>query len=159
MQNLKLIAVLSSLSSILLLSCNVKRTREEPPYPTGITGWEGKKNNSGEVNRYFVLKSGEATDNGQIQVRVIEIYPTEIWSESGSVRRMARARILVVRLSDNKVLCDDVYPEKGGAILSPQSCHCKSSDFELLRMNNIETFSNISINVKEGWVSFSMNGS
>jgi hypothetical protein len=146
--------------SVLYANCFIRHQRVEPlyPKPEDLSGWEGRKENGGGISRSFVLKKGEAIDNSKLQIKMIDIIPGDPFSEDGSFQHQARAKIQFIRLSDNKVLCEDTYAEQGGSLITPEGCGSTTSAISILESFKISAIVIIAINLKEGWVYFQING-
>jgi len=142
---------------MLFGSC-LRQQRVEPTYPKDVSRWEGRKGENGIISRTFVLRKNEASDNGQVQIKVIEIIPGDPLVEAGSFNGQARARIQFSRMSDGKKLCEETYPEHGGSVLASQGCGSTSSDISYLKSFGISAIVTLGINLKDEWVYFSING-
>jgi len=145
------------LGNILYVAC-LNQHRVEPAYPQNVSGWKGVKDKNGSLSRSFVLEEGKTTDNGKIQIKVVSIKDEDLQSETGSFERQARATIKITRLSDDHLLCEDIYPERGGGILTPKSCGSSTSDIFELENHGISGISVPNINVRNKWVFFYING-
>ena len=93
----------------------------EPAYPNDGLGWKDFGSNSGGavIRGRFVVRKGETTDNGKIQIKVLELIPPDRCAEAGAFNAQARVRFQFVRLSDHRVLCADIFPEQGGVNITP----------------------------------------
>src|SRR5215475_7108340 len=113
---LKSIAVVA----LVLVShgCCIRRHRDEPLYPTNVSGW--KVRNDGGVTTLgdFVLKKNETIDNGKVQVKILDLVAPDACAEAGAFQRQARARIQFISLTNQKVMCDDFFAERGSMTLS-----------------------------------------
>ena len=103
-----------------------------------------------------MLRKGETIDKGNIQIKVVEIIPGNLCDDAGSVQYQTRVRIQFIRLSDEKVMCEEVFPETGSALLSAQACG--SSDISALSDAGIEAIYVRAVNVKDGWAFFELRG-
>src|SRR5215211_5742980 len=104
---MKTLVITLALICTFINGCCPKQNRLEPSYPKDVSGWEGSKDKDGKVSRKFVLKKGETTDNGEIQIKLSEIIEPNPCAEGGTFQRQARARIQFIRLSDQKIICND----------------------------------------------------
>lgn len=143
---------------LMIQSCCPKESHADPPYPAEVSGWRERAGNGFTILGDFVLKKGEATDNGQFQVRVEEIIPPDPCAEVGTFQRQARARIQFVRLADDRVLCEDIYPERGGSSFSPQDCGSEPSDVSALSNAGLLSLYVTAINLEQQWVFFELRG-
>jgi hypothetical protein len=67
----------------------------------------------------FVLRNGETTDNGNIQIKILQLIAPNRCAEEGAFNAQARVRFQFVRLSDHQVLCEDIFAEHGGGSITP----------------------------------------
>ena len=133
---------------VLAGCCRNGASHVEPSYPTEELGW---KNFDSEIDGVllqgrFVLHKGEAADNGKLRIKVLELIPPNRCAEGGAFDAQARVRFQFIRLSDQQVLCEDVFPEHGGGFITP----CRDRVAEL----GVSSIGIRSINLKEGWVFF-----
>ncbi len=142
--------LVSVMLSLLTSSCCSNDPRSEPAYPQSVSGWKERDERGLRILGDFVLKKGETTDNGKIQVKVISLILPDSCAETGSFQRQARARIQFVRLSDNKVLYDDIFVERGTRALSTVKDNVNLDEF------GISVIYIYDINFKEGWVYFEL---
>ncbi|HXI91856.1 MAG TPA: hypothetical protein VNO24_17720 [Blastocatellia bacterium] len=93
----------------------------EAAYPNVELGWKDFGSNSGGavIRGRFVVRKGETTDNGKIQIKVLELISPDRCAEAGAINAQARVRFQFVRSSDHKVLCEDIFPEHGGVNIEP----------------------------------------
>lgn len=152
MKQLEVIMLSLLLLSGLFAGCRQQPPRSEPPYPNKIWGWEYHKEQSLNIVGDFVLKAGNSTDNGEIQVKVIELTPGDETADAGVLSHQTRAKLQFIRLSDNNILCENIFPEKGSLSLSPP--HCKHN----LSGYGIASIYVSAINLKDGWVHFQLLG-
>jgi hypothetical protein len=131
-------------------SCCFNEHRVEPVYPQSVSGWKEREEQGVRIRGDFVLKKGISTDNGKIQVKIIDIIPPDPCAEAGAFQRQARARIQFVRLSDSKVLLDDLFAEKGSMTLTT------AGGADLYEEFGIYVIYIYDINLKEGWVHFEL---
>lgn len=128
-------------------SCNVKND-SEPPYPQNITGWKYREEDGVGVVGNFVLKKGESTNNGEVEIKVVNLIPAECFVDQGTMQAQKRAKLQFIRMSDRKVVCEDITPEHGGGNL----CGDKLDEFRIsgIGIRNI--------NLKDQWVHFILTG-
>jgi hypothetical protein len=133
----------------LMTGCCVGH-HNEPSYPSkAVLGWkEFAQTGSVQTHGVFVLKKGESTDNGKIQVKVIDIIPNDSCDSNGR-NNFAKVELQLFRLSDQKILCSDSYAESSTGIFN---CGNQIVEFGIsgYRMNTI--------NLTEGWVFFELWG-
>lgn len=130
--------------------CNFE-SREEPPYPTGVTGWSRSRERGVLWLGKFVLREGEATDNGVVQVKVIRLYGGDMCREAGTLGRLPKVTFQFTSLPDHKVLCQGTF-NAGGSSLISEGCGTMLDRFGL------DSIVVGDVNMKEGWVSFGLLG-
>lgn len=139
---------------IILMSdcCPKQRQREEPPYPNQVTGWVYREERGLKILGEFVLQKNESTDNGKVQVKLLEVIPGNPCAEPNTFGYLAKAKLQFIRMSDSKVLCEEIFGEKGSETLSATNCNNSLNEFGLL---GIYIFA---INLNDGWVHFELLG-
>lgn len=75
---LRLIALI--VLSMWVQGCCIKKAHDEPAYPGKVRGWITGSNEEG-LRGEFVLREGETTNNGKVQVKVVEIKPGDECAE------------------------------------------------------------------------------
>jgi len=137
--------------------CCPKSERIEPPYPSEVTGWLGRTDKGGFIVRDVLLRKGESTGNGKVEVRLLELLPGDPCTESGDFRHLARARIQFVNASDDGVLCEDIFGDSGTSTLSGTSCQSDPQALAILFNSGVQSvYANI--NLREGWVYLQLRG-
>ena len=114
--------------------------RKEPPLPTDAIGWKDFQEGTTRFRGRFLLKKGESTDDGKVEIKVLELMPPDCPSEVASFEHLTRVRFQFRNLSNQRI-CSDVVSEYGGG----GYCDHIADGFQV-RVR--------SINVKEGWVYF-----
>ena len=142
-------SILTIFLGILLVGCCTAQRRTDPPHPGSVVGWSAPVDKEGRKDPSFVLKKDESTDNGKILIKLIEIIKPGFCAEVSSFQSLARAKFQFVRMSDNKVLCEDILPENGAGFLS-------NCDPSLASEFGITSMGVMGINLKQGWVHFSV---
>ncbi|GEM_PF-2302689 len=133
--------------------CCMNNLHKEPSFPGDVQqGWREKdaKQKGLQVRGVFVLKKGEATDNGEIQLKVVNIIAHDPCDAQG-VNSLPKATIQLVRMSDQLLLCSGTYTEKAYGILSAE---CGSEAAAL----GITGYRINAINLSKGWVFFELHG-
>jgi len=135
----------------LLGGCCFPISRAEPPYPTKVSGWltDAERLKFHEEHKFwargdFVLRKNEATDDGKIRVKVIDLIPPDPCAEGGSFQRQARVTLQFIRMADQRVLCEETFPENGYLSVSSK-CGDSLSGYEIPGVGVSD------INLKEGW--------
>jgi hypothetical protein len=149
--DMKYLFVVFALITSLLGGCCYHISRVEPSYPSQVSGWLTDK---GRLKFYeehkfwargdFVLRKNEASDDGKIRIKVIDLIPPDPCAESGSFQRQARVTIQFIRVADQSVLCEEAFPEHGYLTVYSR---CGDS----LNKYNISGVGVSDINLKEGW--------
>ena len=125
--------------------------RQEPSPPEDAIGWKDFQEGTTMYRGRFLLKKGQSTDNGKVEVKVLELIPPGCASEAASFERLARVRLQFTSVSDHKVLCSEVYGENSGGYLT-LDCPAMPQDF------GISGIKVSAINLKDRWVFFSLDG-
>ena|SRR5215469_7133393 len=124
--------------------------RKEPPPPKDAIGWKDFQEGTTKLPGRFLLKKGESTDNGKVEITVLELMPPDCPSEVAAFEHQARVRLQFRRLSDQRILCSDVFPDSGGGSLS--RCDSIAGEFGIFDVGVR------AINLKEEWVYFILTG-
>src|SRR5215472_1894207 len=125
--------------------------RKEPPPPTDAIGWKDYKEGTTKLRGRFLLKKGESTDNGKVEIKVLELIPPNCAADVGSFERQARVKLQFRSLSNPQNLCSEVFPEHGGGLLIPP-CNSIAEEYDISGVGVG------AINLKEGWVYFRLDG-
>jgi len=136
----------------LLRGCCSQTPRVEPPYPTQVSGWNERHENGVRSLGTFVLKKGQTTDNGKLQVKLLVVIPGDSCAEAGTTISRARATLQFVRLPGQKVLCEDSFVETSSLTISGSACGKNLGEFGVAGIVIGD------INLKEGWVFFELRG-
>jgi hypothetical protein len=147
---MQIVRVALLVTSIILSGCCPPSRHVEPSYPTNIVGWKGYQENGVQQQGNFVLKKGEITDNGKIQIKVLDIIPPDSCAESGTWSSLPKVQLEFVRVSDQKVLCTHTYAEREGRNFSAD-CGKNLVEYGLLGI------SVRAINLKEQWFFFALD--
>jgi hypothetical protein len=148
---MKCLFVVIALGASLLGGCCSSINRTEPAYPGKVSGWLTDKQRLMfyEEHNYwsrgnFVLRKNEATDDGKIRIKVLDLIPPDPCAEVMSFQRTARVTLQFIRMSDQRPLCEDTFPEHGaGRVYS--TCGDSLDEF------GIDAVVISDINLKEGW--------
>lgn len=135
----------------LLGGCCYPIRRVEPPSSPQVSGWLTDKERLKfyEEHKFwargdFVLRKNEATDDGKIRIKVIDLIPPDPCAEGGGFQRQARVTIQFVRMADQRVLCEETFPAHGYLSVSSK-CGDSLSEYGIPRVGVSD------INLKEGW--------
>ena len=142
--------LLALVIALWLQSCCPAR-RTEPPYPIDVSGWRDYKEGTTKIRGSFVLRKGERTDNGKLEIKVLDLMPPECTGDAGNFKERARVKLEFVRLSDQQALCSEIFPENGGGSLSG-ACGGIPDEFAIFGVGVR------GINLKDGWVFFVLDG-
>jgi hypothetical protein len=143
--------------AVILLACFMRdccseSTRIEPSYPTEIPGWQQSHERGLTIRGTFLLRKNQSTDNGELQIKLIEVIPGNQCVEAGDERYQPRVTLEFVRLPAGKVLCEETFSEKGSRVFSGSRCGSNLSEFGILGIYVI------GVNVKDEWVLFELRG-
>jgi hypothetical protein len=135
----------------LLGACCFPEKRIEPSHPGKVSGWLTDKQRLKfyEEQKFwsrgnFVLRKNEATDDGKIRIKLIDLIPPDPCAEGGSFQRQARVTLQFIRMSDQRSLCEETFPEDGASTVYSK---CGNSLDEF----GIDVVGVYDINLKEGW--------
>src|SRR5262245_199898 len=148
---MRYLSIVLALATSMLGGCCLAIRRVEPSYPTKVSGWltDKERLKLHEEHKYwargdFVLRKNEATDDGKIRIKVINLIPPDPCAEGGSFQRQARVTLQFIRMADQRVLCEGTFPGPGSSTTSSE-CGDSLNDYE------IPTVVVSDINLKEGW--------
>jgi hypothetical protein len=141
----------------LIGGCCQEDPRVEPPLPTPnrITGWRYTEDEGVRSLGHFLLRKNEATDNGKVRVKVLDVVPGDPCVDPQEYQRLPSAKFQFVRVFDGEVLCEVSEAEKSSSTLgagSSSSCGNKLAESGILGLYIS------AINLKEGWVFFELRG-
>ncbi len=143
--------VVLALVTCLVGGCCFPIRRVEPSYPIKVSGWltDKERLKFHEENKYwargdFVLRKNEATDDGKIRIKVIDLIPPDPCAEGGSFQRQARVTLQFIRVSDQRVLCEETFPENGYLTVYTK-CGDRLNEYDISGVGVTD------INLKEGW--------
>ena len=137
----------------LAIGCCVNHLHKDPPYPGDVEiGWREKDPGQKglQVRGIFLLKKGEAVDNGEIQVKVVDIIANDPCDTQG-INSLPKAMIQLRRISDQVILCTGTFTEKAYGVL-PADCGSEAAELGIsgYRIN--------AINLSKGWVLLELHG-
>jgi hypothetical protein len=119
----------------------------EPPYPQSVVGWKYHEENGVGIVGEFVLKKGESTNNGEVQIKIVDLISPDTCADQGTTQSKKRAKIQFVRMADNKVMCEETFPTGGGNLCG------KSLDEFWISSIGIRD-----INIRDQWVHILLTG-
>ena len=137
-------------STVITPGCCWRRASNgyEPPYPHNLVGWKYREEDGVGILGEFVLKKGESTNNGEVEIKVVELIPAEPCADLGTALAHKRVKLQFIRMADKKVVCEDTIPDTFGG----NSCGSALDEFWI---NGIGMRG---INMKEQWVHFMLTG-
>ena len=119
----------------------------QPARPNLTSSWREQTDLFGVRSiGFFVMNKGEATDNGQLGVKVIDILPKECRCMSCEPTN-PRVRIAFYRPSDNKLLCEDDFFQGSSSFDIRPKCD-PTMGISVIAIN--------AVNTQEKWVSFDL---
>jgi hypothetical protein len=125
-------------------------TRKEPSYPGVRLGWNEQEVRGVYMLGSFVLKTGEAIENGNIQIKVDELIPADPCVEPTSLIGMDRVRLRFIRRADQKVLCEYIFMDRSSTALVSDQCR------EVTKESDVAAVYIKAINITDGWVYFEL---
>jgi len=142
-----LVKILMSLSLVFVSSC-CWPDEEQPARPSRVQGWREFQVGGVHIVGQLVLAKDEASDNGEIGVKVVDIIPVDPCAHRGTFHGSRRVVLRFFRPSDQKVLCEDTFTEGGTSLDSPHHCGSDVAGVTGISIN--------AINTAEGWVYFDL---
>jgi hypothetical protein len=124
--------------------------RKEPSYPSVRLGWNEQEVRGVQILGAFVLKTGEAIENGNVQIKVIELTPSDQCAEPTSLIGMDRVRLRFIRRTDQKVLCEYIFMDRSSTALVNDQCR------EVTKESDVAAVYIKAINITDGWVYFEL---
>lgn len=149
---MKLISVVIALLSLVTNGCCVRKERAEPSHPGIIPQWVARKESGVHILGTFVLKSGDTSDNGKVQVKVVGLIAGNSCAEYGSYAQQDKVRLQFIDLINKKVVCEETYVQGGSTTLFSGPCASLPNDF------GIAAVYIKAVNIKDGWVYFELGG-
>lgn len=137
------IALLIFVSAAVSRGCCTATSRVEPKPPSATLGWKLMEERGVRISGKFLLHRNEATSNGKIQLKVLDISPGDPCAEDASHLNNPNTKLQFVRLLDGQVLCEHRFYEGESGSLK---CGQDLSQFNVLGL------SVNAINLKEDWV-------
>jgi hypothetical protein len=127
-------------------------THTEPNRPPSVEGWKERREGGVRTLATLLLKEGEATDNGVVQVELIDIVPHDPCAAHASTLSVARAKVRFSRVSDQHVLCEETFREGSNAGFGISYCNKElvNMGFGAINMRGIHE--------KENWAYFDLIG-
>jgi hypothetical protein len=137
--------------------CCQEDPRVEPslPTPSRITGWKYTDDEGVKSLGHFLVRKNEATDNGKVRVKVLDVVPGDPCVDPQEYQRLPSAKFEFIRVSNGEVLCEVSEAEKSSSTLgagSSSSCGNKLAEYGILGLYIG------AINLKEGWIFFELRG-
>lgn len=148
----KLTLILAVVICSLMPGCCSEMPRVEPQYPTEVLGWKETHVRGVRSLGTFVLNEGQATDNGRVQIKLLDLIPPARCAEAGTSISRRRAKFQFIKLPEQKVLCEDTFVETSSMTISGGPCGSSLSEFGILSINVGD------INLKDGWAFFELRG-
>jgi hypothetical protein len=128
--------------------CSMKQAEPiQPTMPQSIRGWHEQVDKGVRSVAELVLKEGEKSDNGRVEVRADQIIPADLRAERNSYFGSPRVVLSFYKSTDKTLLCRVTFMTAGGG-LDQAGCDTKSMGFEAMTVH--------AINTKEKWVWFSL---
>jgi hypothetical protein len=137
--------------SLAIGGCCLKEgARKEPSYPSVRLGWNEQEVRGFHMLGSFVLKTGESIENGNVQIKVIELTPRDPCVEPTSLIGMDRVTLRFIRKTDQKVLCEYIFMDRNWISLLGDPCG------EVAKESDVAAVYIKAINITDGWVYFEL---
>lgn len=133
----KLILLIIGLSLFSGCYCRMK-SNPEPSYPQHITGWKYYEKDGVGIMGELILKKGESTNNGKVEIKIVDIIPENLCAEPMVDEGKRRVKIQFKRMSDNKVVCEGTFPGRS----------CSDNELDEFRIFSVGTRG---ISIKDQW--------
>jgi len=91
------------------------------------------------------LKKGESTNNGEVEIKVVDLIPENLCADLGTASAHNRAKIQFIRMSDKTVVCEGTFPGN----------FCADRELSEFWISGIGIRD---INIKDQWVHFILTG-
>jgi len=98
----------------------------------------------------FVLKTSEAIENGNVQIKVVELTPSDPCAEAYSFVGADRVTLRFVRKNDQKVLCEYIFMDASSTSLLSDQCR------EVTKESDVAAVYIKAINITDGWAYFEL---
>jgi hypothetical protein len=149
-KEMKVLLIAEMLLLALMTGCCVDE-HKEPAYPGQVkVGWGNNLAKGLQTCGKFILRKGEATDNGRIQVKVLDILSDDLCAHPNPDHSV-QVVLQFTRMSDQKILCSTTRLVRSPSILV-SDCGNQLVEFGLSGCV-VNT-----INRKKGWVFFELWG-
>jgi len=119
----------------------------QPTMPQQVRGWNERVENGARSIAELVLKEGDTSSNGRVDIHVDQIIPPDLRAERNSYFGSARAVFSFYRSADKSLLCHVTFMTSGGG-LDESRCDTKAMGFEAMTVH--------AINTKDKWVWLSL---
>jgi hypothetical protein len=114
----------------------------EPTRPV-VHGWKATQLGSITVKGSFILQKGETTDNGQIGIKLVDVYPAKC--RLFNVSELPYAKIQFYKVSDKATICEGLFTLGSHSLDLPHLCGDKL-EWNVIYIQDV--------NFKEGWAAF-----
>lgn len=138
------------LISLAIGGCCLKGTRTEPSYPSVRVGWDEREVRGVHVLGSFVLKTSEVIENGNVQIKVVELIPRDPCVEPNSFIGTDRVKLRFIRKTDQKVLCEPIFMTGESSTLLTDQCR------DVAEESDIAAVYTKAINITDGWAYFEL---
>ena len=141
----------SVLISLAIAGCCSKGgARKEPSYPGVRLGWNEREERGVHILGSFVLKTSEAIENGNVQIKVVELTPRYPCAEANSFMSTDRVTLRFVRKTDQRVLCEYIFMDASSTSLLGDQCR------EVTKESDVAGVYIKAINITDGWAYFEL---
>ena len=99
-----------------------------------------------------MLRKNQAIDNGQLQIKLLEVKAGDPCVEAGDERHEPRVTLQFLRLREGKMLCEETFSEKGSRVFAGSRCESTLTEFGVVGIYVS------AVNVTDVWVFFELRG-
>lgn len=146
---MKRLTILVSLV-VIANGCCAKEVSIGPPFPSISSEWRETEESGRRILGTFVLKLNEITDNGKIEIRVVELIAGDNCAEYGSYARQNKVKLQFIDHISQMVICEATFLESGSSTLFSGQCKTLPSHY------GVAAVYIKAINVKDKWVYFEL---
>ena len=132
--------------------------RTDPPGPPESLGWTVEPQNGYWLLGKFVVRRGDAVDNGRIRVEITDIIPPERFADVGSFGAQARVRMRFVDSSTGDEICEGLFAEHSGNTIDVETCKSSAVHFRPVEESGVMSVAVLDISLREEWVAFELRG-
>lgn len=130
---------------VLTVACGPGDDVENPTPPKSVHGWNAFDTGAITIKGEFLLRRGQSVDNGQIGVKVTDVFPVtyhllDSWE-------MPKAKVQFFNVADKTPLCEGVFTRGSNSLTTDALCGNRLEWTDIYIRD---------VNYREGWVFFDL---